>query len=243
MTVTDTFTPVELDSDDLEERGIDVPRQFVDAWLNDARTITVRVYDEDGVGSDDAPCNDYSGEDAWEWIQWDSGRERNEWLESNFCCAECGGQWGNEDEACPSGYEESDKHIYPDAFRPGLDFWIERYEHGLVRYAPTGESSMVDRQWDVAPGVALMRFTKPETIGPDDDPDKLLNFARAVCEEYTDWCNGNYFGMLRFELQTTHQPTPFLELADFTEAWVETDSCWGFLGSEYAEQTAKTGDW
>lgn len=246
MTVADIdkFTPVELDRGELEDLGIDVPRQFVDAFLNDHRTITVRVYDEDPAQNwQDCPRDDNSGDDAWEWIEFDSGRERDEWLEANFCCQECGAQWGNEDEACPSGYEESDKHIYPDAFRPGLDFWIERYEHGLVRYAPTGESSRVDRQWDVAPGVALMRFTKPETIGPDDDPDKLLNFARAVCDEYTAWCNGDFYGMLRYELQTTHTPTPFLEPADFTEAWVETDSCWGFLGSDYAEETAKTGAW
>ena len=233
----------DLSNAELEELGIDPPSGMVEAYRNDETTITIMVLDEDGSDILDNPRDDHSGEDAWEWIEWDNGEQRNRWIADNFCCQECGAS--PEDEPCPSGYEETDRHIYPDAFRPGLDFWIERYEHSLVRYAPTGESSFFDRQWDVAPGVAIMRFTKPETIGPDDDPDRLLNFARGVCDEYTAWCNGDIYLMLRYELQPPAgaTSTPLLTPDDFESEWVRTDVVGGFIGYETAEEVAKTGDY
>lgn len=184
------------------------------------------ILDEYGSTDLDCPRDDHSGEDAWEWIEWGNGRQRNEWIGNNFCCKECGAAGGYPDEACSSGYEEADKHIYPDAFRPGLDFWIERYEHGLVRYAPIGESSQVDRQWGVAQGVAIMRFTKPETIGPDDDPDRLLNFCRAVCDEYTSWCNGDIYGY------TIHRWPTIAHYETDPDDGELIDSCWGFIGTD-----------
>jgi hypothetical protein len=217
---------------DLDELGIDAPREMIDAYQLDDGTISILVPDYDGSSFHDPPNEDHSGDDAWEWISFDSGRERDQWLEDNFCCQECGAQWGAPDEACPSGYEESDKHIYPDAFRPGLDFWIERYEHGLVRYAPIGESSFVDRQWDVAQGVAIFRFKEDHGCGDPNDPEGVLNFVRAVCDEYTAWCNGDYYGIIRWrKVDSTYV---------LDQPWVEIASCWGFLGYDYAQQTAQT---
>ena len=230
-------TITQLSCRELEELfGFDPPAHEL-AIGNGERVVLV-VHDQYGAYDLDNPRDDNSGEDSWEWIEWGSGRERERWLEDNFCCAECGSQWGNEDEACPSGYEESDKHRYPDAFRPGLDFWIEKYDHSLVRYAPTNESSQIDRQWDVAPGVAIVRFKEDHGCG-HVGPGGLLEFVRAVCDAYTDWCNGAVYGIVTFERTRPTDPSGFLAPEDFEWSWEQTDSCWGYNGSEAAESAAE----
>jgi hypothetical protein len=241
----------ELTASDLDELGIDAPRSpFWEAYRNDEDTVTILVADEEGGGYLDPPNEDHSGEDAWEWIAFDGGQERDEWRLENSVCSGCGQSlyWGPAGLGEPTEDEwrhELDGSPICPAAKPALaptDILIERYEHGLVNYAPIGEASQVDRQWDVAFGVAVMRFTKPDTIGPDDDPDKLLNFARAVCEDYTAWCNGDVYGMIRWE-RVAPPVVPLMEPGDFTDQWQETDSCCGFIGYRYAEQIAKTGDW
>lgn len=216
MTMATETKPVELSRNELEELGIGVPSQFVEAYRIDDDTITVLVYDEDGGSMLDAPNEDHSGGDAWEWIAFDNGRERDEWLEDN----------------------ELD---------PVTDVLIERYEHSLVRYAPVYESSQVDRQWDVAIGVAVIRFTKPDEFSPaeTDRRKALLDVARGICEEYTSWCNGDAYGILRYSrrppIDAPHSPVLIPD--EFTEeTWEEIDSCWGFLGFEYAREAAK-GDY
>lgn len=241
-----TLTLRELSALELDELGIDPPRHYLEAYRNDETTITIMVPDEDGGDILDNPRDDQSGEDAWEWIEFDNGQERDEWRLENSVCSVCTKpiEWDYDDDAWKHADGKTYRHIIKPAMAPN-DFLIERYEHGLVRYAPIGEASQVDRQWDVAHGVAVIRFTKPETIGPDDNPDKLLNFARGICEEYTSWCNGDIYGMIRFELQPPAgaTSTPFLSIDEFVPEWVETDSCWGFIGWENATEIAKTGDW
>lgn len=243
--MTDTkIQPEYLGKADLEELGIEVPSDFWEAWRIDDDTIRVLVPDPDGGHYLDNPSQDNSGDDAWEWIEWDSGSERDSWIEDNFGCAECGAIDPPADEPCPSGYDEDDKHRCESSFRPGLDFWIERYEHGLVRYAPIGESSQIDRQWDVAPGVAIFRFKEGHGCGDKNDPNGVLNFVRAVCDEYTAWCNGDVWGIIEYSrrppIDAPHCEVLIPEeyLAD---AWEETESCWGYLRHEWAEQAAKEG--
>jgi hypothetical protein len=162
------------------------------------------IWDPDGADFLDCPRDDNSGEEAWEWIEFDDGAQRNEWIAEQA-------------------------HVIDDVgtvdwFRPGLDFWIERYEHGLVRYAPTGEASMIDRQWDVAPGVAILRFKENHGCGDPNDPDGVLNFVRAVCDEYTAWCNGDIYGYAVYRWPTiAHYETD----PDDGEL---IDACWGFIG-------------
>jgi hypothetical protein len=202
-----TTTIEELDRSDLTELGIKAPRdEFVEAYRRPDGSIAVVIYDPYGAETIDNPSNDNSGDDAWEWIEWDSGRQRNEWIDAQ-----------------PEGW-----------FRDGLDFWIERYEHGQVRYAPTGEASMVDRQWDVAPGVAILRFRPDHGCGDKSDPDGVLNFVRGVCDEYTMWCNGETYGVVVYERS---EQTYLLD-----DERHQTDACWGYLGHEYAISVAKEGD-
>lgn len=70
---------------------------------------------------------------------------------------------------------------------PARTFLVEKYEHGLVRYALTGESSAVGRQWDVA---AIGFIVVPDTT---DDPAGL---ARRLLESYTHWRNGNTYDVV-----------------------------------------------
>lgn len=271
MTTTTTTRAEPLSSADLEDLGVDPPRDFVEAYRNDEDTITVMVPDPYGGSWLDPPNEDHSGEDAWEWIAFDNGRQREGWLAENQVCAACGielaaywngddhlwldsdYEWGYDaDEAaeierwshCPAS--GADPQVHQPTLRP-TDFLIERYEHSLVRYAPIGEASQVDRQWDVAFGVAVFRFTKPETFY-DGDPtrEQLLDIVRAVCDEYTSWCNGDVYDLIRYErrrpLDAPH--CPVLIPDEFThDVWEQADSCGGFVGYDYAEETAKTGDW
>ncbi len=204
-----------ITEDELDELGIDVRRsEFVEAYRTDEDTITVLVGDETGGSHLDPPNEDWSGENAWEWIAFDDGQERDEYI----------GRMCDPDDGTP-------------AYRQGFDFWIERYEHSLVRYAPTGEASQVDRQWDVAGGVAIMRFRDDHGCGANGD---TLGFVRGICEEYTSWSNGDCYGIVTFE-RSKPDPVPFMEPDDFSDVWTEGDSVWGFLGYEYAQEAAKSG--
>lgn len=136
---------------------------------------------------------DYDWQEGVEWIAFDNGHDRDEWREKN-------------------------EETYW-AENPGRVFWVERYEHGLVRYALMGESSQVDRQWDVAPGVAVI-------VIPEDFTPPYEDVARGILEEYTSWCNGDIYGVVHVWLN-----------ANATVLDDEIEHCWGLIGRDYAEQT------
>lgn len=214
MTMTKTRAE-RLYEADLRHLDIDVPRDFVSAYRVDDDTINIVVTDPEGGSCLDPPNEDHSGANAWEWTGFDNGRQRDAWI------------------------EEHPEH-HPDTC-PATTVWIERYEHSLVRYAPLNEASAVDRQWDVAMGVAVMIF-KPEEWGKDPD---FREIARTICDEYTSWCNGDAYGIITFRrrLPVDAPNCPVLIPEQFArEVWEEEDSCWGFLGDEYAERTAREND-
>lgn len=167
----------------------------------------------------------------WEWSEgvefelFSDGYERNQWIIDNLeTCAECFSYKEHHVEG------DADYDADPHDFRPVTEwtdrmFWVERYEHGNVCYALVGESSQIDRMWDVAQGVAIITiaddFTNPEEA------------ARAMLKEYTSWCNGDVYGICEEDF-----------VQDPDGEWVskgDPDSCWGFIGSEYVEETLKTG--
>lgn len=140
--------------------------------------------------SHDEFAHDYEWSEGVEWIIFRNGHQRDLWREEN-------------------------EATYWEQY-PGRVFWVERYEHSLVRYALMGESSHVDRQWDVAPGVAVIVI--PEDFTPPYD-----DVARNSLEEYTSWCNGDVYGIVHVWLNPDGTPD-------------EDESCWGYIGREYAEQ-------
>jgi hypothetical protein len=167
------------------------------------------------------------GEDSSDfWRAFDDGHERNEWIEENlYTCDECGHPLGDhaagaQGEVC-AGFRP--KVIWTDRM-----FWIEKYEHGVVNCAPTGHSSQVDRQWDVAPGVAIL--TIPDDWCDTDTPEGLFSAASKVCASFTAWCNGWVYGVV-------HETFRHVEESDGSEHWerVDDEACWGYIGEEFAE--------
>jgi hypothetical protein len=120
-----------------------------------------------------------------------------------------------------------DGFVEPEA-RKALDagraFLFEKYEHGLVRYALRGESSAVDRQWDVSPVAGFM--WADDDWGAEVD---IEHAARDFLETYTDWCNGNVWGIVH----VVYRPE------DDTWEQVSEDSCWGYIGDDAAADVMK----
>lgn len=212
----------------VDDDGREFPTEFQPVeWLdpfvreNDDGSVTIRY-----AVQDDDPM-DYEWQEGVEFLLFRNGGERDGWCNDNLhTCRHCdlssddhNDEWFGED-------------IEPHEFEAVLTwtdrmFWVERYEHGLVNYALTNESSRVDRSWDVAPGVAVLTV-------PDDVPDPE-GFARSVLEEYTDWCNGDVYGVC----EETHRLTD----PDDGGEWesVKDDACWGFIGQSYTETVLKEG--
>jgi len=136
------------------------------------------------------------------------------------------------------------------AIEEGRAFLIEKYEHGLVRYALIGESSAVDRQWDVSGAIGVM-----VADGDWGDDVDLADAARNTLQTYTDWCNGNMYGIVHVTYQRArlvrHHPIigegiPQCSVCgkgvilfddDTHDCWepTEDESVWGFIGREHAE--------
>lgn len=105
-------------------------------------------------------------------------------------------------------------------------FWVEKYEHGLVNYALSNESSMFDRAWDVTSYAGVI--TTPGDLATIEE---RLAYARAFLAEYSSWCNGESYGVI----QELHRLN-----GDEWELFL-TDDCWGFIGTENAEAVVKEG--
>jgi len=98
-------------------------------------------------------------------------------------------------------------------------FLVECYQHGLVAYALKGSDEanrFPDRMFDV--GVAGI-LTVPDDV---TDPRR---YAEGVLQAYTDYCNGNAYGV------------SYVEIVNGVPG--EVESCWGFLGDDNAEGEAK----
>lgn len=108
----------------------------------------------------------------------------------------------------------------------GRAFVIHKYEHGLCCYYRPGskvEAGIPDKRWDVSHGAALF-------IVPDDVPEPE-KYCDSVMEEFTNWCNGEIYGICHATYNKCSKDGEEWE-------WVEdqTDECWGYIGSEYADK-------
>lgn len=64
-------------------------------------------------------------------------------------------------------------------------FLVERYDHGVEVYGLPGESSQVDRKWDVTPVAGYIKV-------PNDVPkDRAEDYARGALDEFNGWNNGD----------------------------------------------------
>jgi hypothetical protein len=162
--------------------------------VGDTLHVTYLAVDDDGGGWTDGPFADSEGA---EFHLFDSGHDRDDWIDRH-----------GDDPDIVAAREQ------------GRFFWVERYEHGLVRYALMGESSAVDRQWDVAPACAYLIL---DTEWGGD----LAQIARDLLDDYTSWCNGDIYGVCHVQLN----------IGSGTE--ITEDCVWGIVGDNRAESEAK----
>lgn len=212
-----------------------------DYWIIDSARLTVH----DGhlhltyIVSDDDGGSCYDEEElfqGWDHVILRNQRDADDLHESLHVCDECGQEFDHDDDEMWIRHDffgnpmEIDLHgnpimeerheFVPSERRKALDagtaFFIEKYEHGMVRYALQGESSAVDRAWDVT-GVAGFMMSDGEW----GTTKSIADYARGTLESFTDWCNGNIFGIVhaRYTLD-----------GDL----VDDEAVWGFLGEEHA---------
>jgi hypothetical protein len=56
-----------------------------------------------------------------------------------------------------------------------------------------------------------------------------VDYAKNVCQEYASWCEGDVWGIVveTFRLEGDHWEP------------IDSDSCWGFIGTDWAKQALK----
>lgn len=69
----------------------------------------------------------------------------------------------------------------------------------------------------------------PDPSAPDFK-ERITAYADAVLKEYEDWCNGNVYGCVVHTYK--REEDDWVEVGDH-------DSCWGFIGDEYAQQALR----
>lgn len=95
---------------------------------------------------------------------------------------------------------------------------MDHFQHGLSIYSLTSDDRDV---WDSRSSCVLrvpLDFADPEGA------------AKAILAEYTSWCNGDIYGVVREYFDAEGNQTE-----DSDECW----ECWGFIGTEYTEAVVK----
>lgn len=97
-------------------------------------------------------------------------------------------------------------------------FPVGVYEHGQIQYSLSGESIYSNDQFDYVSVGGFIAIPKDFTNTKDA--------ARGILEEYTNWCNGHVYGVIVMERNDDGD-------------WLEVDSCFGYIGTEYTEESLK----
>lgn len=201
--------------------------------LPDGRVLVSYLVVDDDAGHQDPSKEDCSGWQVFK-VLW-SQRDADE-LSAMFECESCGN--GYRDHLDDDGQMRTDLDTWlncdgwqqPPAAKAvdeGRAFLFERYEHGLVNYGLRGESSQVDRQWDVTAVAGFM--WADDDWGADVD---IKEMARSFLETYTAWCNGEVYGIVHAHYTDQH--------GTGWEQDGDEEACWGFIGHEFAETEMKS---
>jgi hypothetical protein len=113
-----------------------------------------------------------------------------------------------------------------------LFYMVDKYDHSSVHYSVSQSGSYPDERWDVSRGVAVIvpcddvqsQYKKyKKEHGEVEAFKQFIKDTNGVLDEYSKWCNGDTYG---YQVKTF----------DKTGAEKSDDACWGFIGSEYANQ-------
>lgn len=236
MTIRHRTTHVYVDENDVEFElpivdpyGLDIDDSLI-RWVgSDGRTVLSYIVTDEYSQDLNPAERDCSGWQVFDvlWSQGDADE-----LSRRFECENCDYHYRDhlDDEGnmrtdldtwlnCEGGWSPPPAQR---ALEAGRAFFFERYEHGVVIYGLQGESSQVDRQWDVTNVAGFM--------WADDDWDEGVDIkqaARDFLSEYTDWCNGNVYLIVH----ATYNDDGSLH---------DYDCCGGYIGYEYAERELKS---
>jgi len=150
-------------------------------------------------------------QDDYEWD--DPTTEPTEWV--NGCFRDFrNGYHGGGQEARDEFYAEMVEAVGEDRV-----FIVDVYSHGLDHFSRSMSRFYPDRQWDVAPACILAVPT--DVTNPQE-------WADGVLDTYSAWAMGDVWLVV----------TNTVNL----DGSVESDECiGGFIGREYAEESARTG--
>ena len=98
-------------------------------------------------------------------------------------------------------------------------FPVEEYRHSGSVFAFEGQGNFPDRQWDVLPN---------SLIALDKDWTNQKKSAQSIIEDYNNYVSGQVYGICH---ETYTLSTGELK---------EEEACWGYIGSDYAEETLIT---
>lgn len=140
-----------------------------------------------------------------------------------------------------------------DAYREeyGEDLVLLSYfEHGLCKWGVQGSMGNVpDFQWDGVgmagiwvPDEGLLEEAKECPKNSDERKNKMVEWAKGACEEYTRWCNGEVYGVVVRAYKARRRNGHLLDRQEDyrNDTPVFDESCWGYYGEEYAEEVLET---
>lgn len=125
-------------------------------------------------------------------------------------------------------YGDLDPDITPDRDAVLLDC----YEHGFQKWSVSGTGFQCE--WDTASGAGVWvpddclrsQLDDDEQSGKDRAAQAEI-YAKQFLNQYNDIINGNVYGVV-------------IETYDLDGNRIESDHCWGYIGSEYAEEELKS---
>lgn len=137
----------------------------------------------------------------------------------------------NEDGTCkrrPCKPGEASYFRNPDG-SPANEVLDERFNNVITYTLPDGRTKGGYKNFKTAIQAAA------KVLGVKLDKAALANelrktaivCARQACESYTEWCNGECYGVI-------------VEVFNANDESIDEDSCWGFIGNEYAEEELKS---
>lgn len=114
--------------------------------------------------------------------------------------------------------------------------WIVEVDDRNVAFFPDNVGVVVDGQPE-AYKLARDYVDQHYSDRPMDVHTAAVHYADGVLEEYSKWCSGEVFGCVTQTFTLAKEPDEGEE-----PEWIaddDYDSCWGFIGEDYAEECLK----
>lgn len=104
---------------------------------------------------------------------------------------------------------------------------LDLYDHSGCIWSVAGTG--MNCRWDTSRGAAVWvpdKYLREELEKIQDPAERYAQaekYAKQACKTYTAWANGDCYGVV-------------VKVHEKDGTFVEEDACWGYIGSEYAEE-------